>query len=147
MKDLTLGQPDDTEVTSFVEFKGICKPCTNGCGGGCAEGMAYRDKKCVDSCNLDNEEEKTLETFKVCVCKSGYFRNKKDGKCLACAKGCSKCQDANKCDVCGTSQFIQINPASKKRECVSACADGFVSIAWDKMDTKVKDIYTKDPKA
>jgi len=146
MKDLTLGQPDDTEVTEFKDFKGICKPCTSSCGGGCAEGWAYRNKKCVADCDKNNEEKITLDSFSVCKCQSGYFRNKMTQNCDACASGCSKCQDAKKCDVCGSNQYLSINPLNKKRECVSKCADGFVAVKWDKMSQGIKDIYTKDKK-
>jgi len=43
LKDLSDGQPLDSEVTKFVQFRGVCKPCTKNCKGGCAEGYAYRE--------------------------------------------------------------------------------------------------------
>jgi hypothetical protein len=59
--DLSDGQPLDDDIEKFVDFKGMCEPCTTGCGGGCAEGFAYRNKKCVASCNMTNEETVTLD--------------------------------------------------------------------------------------
>jgi hypothetical protein len=95
--DLSDGQPLDDDIEKFVDFKGMCEPCATGCGGGCAEGFSYRNKKCVDSCNMTNEETVTLDSFSVCRCKEGFFRAK-DQTCKACADGCSKCQDDKKCD-------------------------------------------------
>jgi hypothetical protein len=146
LKDLSDGQPLDTDVTKFQEFRGVCKPCTTSCSGGCAEGWAYRDRKCVASCDKTGETSKDLEGFKVCVCPEGMFRDKKTQNCLACAQGCSKCQDASKCDQCGASQFLSINPVSKKRECVSKCPEGFSSVAWSKMASNVKELFTKSKK-
>jgi len=137
MEDLSDGQPLDSEVTKFSEFRGVCKPCTTECEGGCADGYSYREKKCVESCDKDGETSVKLGGFSVCTCGDGKFRDKKTGNCLACANGCSKCQSADKCDQCGSSQFLSVNPVNGKRECVSKCADGMASVGWDKMDKNV----------
>lgn len=70
------GQPSDEDMLA-VDFKGICQPCKN-CTGGCADGWAYRKGECVESCNMDNEEAKTIEgeSFTVCECKKGFFRDR-----------------------------------------------------------------------
>lgn len=103
LTDLSDGQPLDEEVTKFVEFRGMCKPCTKGCGGGCAEGYFYREKKCVESCDKTGEVAKTLGSFSVCTCPPGTFRNKTTLNCDACAQGCGKCQNKDACDSCGAS--------------------------------------------
>lgn len=147
LKDLSDGQPLDDEVTKFVEFRGVCKPCTSSCGGGCAEGWFYREKKCVATCDKTGEVAVALDSFSVCRCPDGKYRDRKTQNCLDCQAGCSKCQDGNKCDQCGSSQFLMVNPLNKKRECVDKCPAGFSSVAWNKMSSKVKDVYTKDKKA
>lgn len=40
-----------------------------------------------------------------------------------------------------------VNPLNKKRECVDKCPTGFSAVPWNKMSSKVKDVYTKDKKA
>jgi hypothetical protein len=84
LKDLSDGQPLDDEVTKFVEFRGVCKPCKSSCGGGCAEGWFYREKKCVETCDKTGEVAKTLDSFSVCICPEGTFRDKRTQNCLAC---------------------------------------------------------------
>jgi hypothetical protein len=98
LKDLSDGQPLDDEVTKFVEFRGVCKPCTSSCGGGCAEGWFYREKKCVEACDKTGEVAVALDSFSVCRCPDGKYRDRKTMNCLDCQAGCSKCQDAKKCD-------------------------------------------------
>jgi len=146
LTDESDGQPLDDDVMEFKDFRGVCKPCTKGCGGGCAEGWFYREKKCVEACNMTGEVAKTLGSFQVCVCPEGTFRNKTTQNCDACAQGCGKCQTKDKCDQCGASQFLSINPVNKKRECVSACPEGFAPIPWKNMDKGVKEIFTKSKK-
>lgn len=146
LADLSDGQPLDEEVTAFKNFRGICEPCTKGCGGGCAEGYFYREKKCVEACDKTGEVSKVLGSFSVCMCPEGTFRNKTTMNCDACKAGCGKCQDKEKCDQCGASQFLSINPVDKKRECVSACPEGFSPIPWKNMDKGVKEIFTKSKK-
>jgi len=150
LTDLSDGQPLDDEVTEFKDFRGVCKPCTKptqkGCGGGCAEGWSYRDGKCVERCNMTGEVAKTLDSFSVCVCPKGTFRNKTTMSCDACAAGCGQCQSADKCDACGASQYLSINPKTKKRSCVNACPTGFSPVPWKDMKSDVKEIFTKSKK-
>jgi hypothetical protein len=98
LKDLSDGQPLDSDVDKFVEFRGVCKPCKSNCGGGCAEGWFYREKKCVESCDKTGEVAVALDSFSVCRCPDGKYRDRKTMNCLDCQAGCSKCQDAKKCD-------------------------------------------------
>jgi len=66
--------------------------------------------------------------------------------CDKCAAGCGKCQNAQKCDQCGASQYLSINPANGKRECVDKCGEGLKAVPWKSMATNVKEIFTKSKK-
>jgi hypothetical protein len=147
LTDLTSAQPDDRDVTDFVEFRGICKPCTNGCGGGCAEGWFYRERKCVESCDKTGEVAKVLDSFSVCVCPEGMFRDKATQNCLACESGCAKCQSADQCEACDSGSYLEVNPLTKSRACVAACSAGFQMVPWADMNNNVKEMYTTDRKA
>jgi len=144
LQDLTQGQPDDRDVTDFVKFKGICKPCDNNCDGGCAEGWFYRKGQCVERCDKSREVAKVLDNFSVCVCPKGTYRDRETQDCLACQSGCAKCQAADKCEACDSGSFLQVNPGDKTRSCVSSCAAGFEPQPWEELDTKIKEIYTVD---
>ena len=95
---------------------------------------------------MTGEVTKTLGGFSVCICPEGTFRNKTTMGCDPCDQGCGKCQAKGKCDQCGSSQYLSINPQSKKRECVSSCPTGFKAKAWGKLDKNVKEIFTKSKK-
>lgn len=95
---------------------------------------------------MTGEVAKVLGAFSVCICPKGKFRNKTTGNCDDCAAGCGQCQSADKCDACGASQYLSINPVDKKRTCVATCPEGFSPVPWAKMDKGVKEIFTKSKK-